>query len=386
RIAGSIMGAWVEAMPEGMFLKSEGFALDLFEPGGRLTLAAYCAANDIPYAHTGVPISKEIFIAYGRQFQKEFVPEVEERKAAVVKRTESGFETEFEDGHRVRSRRVVVAAGIASYARIPDPLQRLPRSLSSHSSEHSIFERFAGQTVAVIGGGSSAMDTAAALRRRGAHVTVYARRHDIRFQTPLGRRSVWDKLRAPMTSLGPGWKSVLCTEAPLLFHRMPNEFRTKIISRYLGPAPGWVVRDEVEGRIAIIGGTTVSGASVQDGRAHLILSHEDGSVSTTAADHVICATGFAISVGRTKFLDTGLADQIKHVQGSPLLTSHFESSVPGLYFIGPVAANAFGPMLRFACGAGFAARRVSRHHAVSCRQAAPSTVGKFRARSVGADA
>jgi cation diffusion facilitator CzcD-associated flavoprotein CzcO len=123
RIAGPVMGAWINTMPEGMFLKSEGFALDLFEPKGRFTLGAYCAAHGIAYADTGVPISKETFIAYGTQFQKQFVPQVEERTAVAVERTESGFTTTFDDGGRVASRMVVVAAGIASYARIPCPAE-----------------------------------------------------------------------------------------------------------------------------------------------------------------------------------------------------------------------------------------------------------------------
>jgi hypothetical protein len=39
---------------------------------------------------------------------------------------------------------------------------------------------------------------------------------------------------------------------------------------------------------------------------------------------------------------------------------NFESTVPALYFVGPAAANSFGPIQRFAVGAYFAARRVSR--------------------------
>jgi hypothetical protein len=42
-----------------------------------------------------------------------------------------------------------------------------------------------------------------------------------------------------------------------------------------------------------------------------------------------------------------------------VLSSNFESSVPGLYFTGLVAANSFGPVMRFAFGAGFAARRLT---------------------------
>jgi thioredoxin reductase len=386
RLAGTIMGAWINNMPEGMYLKSEGFALDLFEPSRRFTLAAFCQWQGIPYADTGMPISKDTFIAYGQAFQQRFVPQVEERRAVSVTRHGRGFRTVFEDGIEIASHRVVVAAGVGSYARIPQAMQTVPPDFCSHSSHHGDFAGFEGKTVVVVGGGSSAMDTAAALLRRGARVTVVARRREVRFQTPLGARSTWARVRAPMTTLGPGWKSVLCTQAPWLFHSMPDRFRTAVVTRYLGPAPGWVVKDEVEGAVPIISGTTVSAARMDAGRVHLTLTHESGPQTTLTVDHVVCATGFKIEVDRTKFLAPELARQIRHLDGAPKLSSHFESSVPGLYFIGPVAANAFGPMLRFACGAGFAARRVSDRLAATAQRVPHAVAGEAYHRSCPVDA
>jgi hypothetical protein len=43
------------------------------------------------------------------------------------------------------------------------------------------------------------------------------------------------------------------------------------------------------------------------------------------------------------------------------LSMNFESSVPGAYFVGPVAALSFGPLFRFVCGAEFAAPALARH-------------------------
>jgi thioredoxin reductase len=53
--------------------------------------------------------------------------------------------------------------------------------------------------------------------------------------------------------------------------------------------------------------------------------------------------------------------------GAPRLSSTFATSVPGIYMIGPVAAHAFGPLLRFAAGSGFAARRLTYHLARQAR-------------------
>jgi len=46
--------------------------------------------------------------------------------------------------------------------------------------------------------------------------------------------------------------------------------------------------------------------------------------------------------------------------GTPTLSRWFESTLPGLFFVGPSAANAFGPLLRFARGAEFAVQALAR--------------------------
>jgi hypothetical protein len=87
-------------------------------------------------------------------------------------------------------------------------------------------------------------------------------------------------------------------------------------------------------------------------------------------DHVISATGYKVDLRRLGFLGQDLLHQIRSVENTPVLSPHFESSVPDLYFVGATAANSFGPLLRFAYGAGFAAQRLSRHLVQSGRRAA----------------
>jgi hypothetical protein len=55
-------------------------------------------------------------------------------------------------------------------------------------------------------------------------------------------------------------------------------------------------------------------------------------------------------------------------QRQPVLSSHFESSVPGLYFTGLASASCFGPAMRFLHGADYTARRVSQHIFAGQRQ------------------
>jgi hypothetical protein len=60
-------------------------------------------------------------------------------------------------------------------------------------------------------------------------------------------------------------------------------------------------------------------------------------------------------------LNADLVKRIAKIDNAPVLSSNFETSVPGLYFVGLAAANSFGPMLRFVFGAGFTSRRLSKH-------------------------
>jgi thioredoxin reductase len=107
-------------------------------------------------------------------------------------------------------------------------------------------------------------------------------------------------------------------------------------------------------------GYTPQGAEVRDGKVHLHLRGQDGTQREVVADHVISATGYKVDLERLTFLSSEIRSQLKSVANTPVLSSSYESSVPGLYFVGVAAANSFGPVMRFAFGADFAARTVSR--------------------------
>src|SRR5229473_6386190 len=85
RIFGSPMHAWARHMPQGMHLKSEGFASDLYDPEAKFTLKAYCSERAIPYADIGLPVAIETFIAYGLEFQRRYAPDVENVQITSLK-------------------------------------------------------------------------------------------------------------------------------------------------------------------------------------------------------------------------------------------------------------------------------------------------------------
>ena len=74
RIFGTPLHSWRTQMPKGMFLKSEGFASNLYDPDGAFTLERFCATKNLGYADYNHPVPLDTFCAYGLAFQERFVP------------------------------------------------------------------------------------------------------------------------------------------------------------------------------------------------------------------------------------------------------------------------------------------------------------------------
>ncbi len=364
RAFGTPMQTWRTAMPAGMHLKSHGFASTLYDPEGRFPLSAYCREHGIPYADADLPVAGGTFTEYGLEFARRHVPMLDERSITALRAVEfgaarrPGFEVEFADGEVVQTRQVVCAVGITHYAHVAPVLADLPSHLLSHSSDNHDLSKFAGRTVMVVGGGASAADCAALLSEAGAITHLVTRGGALRFHAPPAPRSRRERMRSPLSTIGTGWKSMFYARAPHLFHAMPSQMRIDITRRHLGPAPCWFVRDQVERAVDVRTSTSVTRAFARGDQAVLELEGPDGA-ATLAVDHVVAATGYRVDLGRLPFLDRGLLGRVGIEHGMPKLSNRFESTVPGLYFVGPPAANAFGPLLRFACGAGFTARRIT---------------------------
>lgn len=379
RIFGKPMESWLTQMPRDMLLKSEGFASSLFDPAGRHTLQHYCQERGLPYADLGLPVSLGTFSAYGLAFQKRAVPTLEKTMVTALRKTAQGFSLQLDNGKSLAARRVVMAVGISHFAHLPESLAGLPRERVTHSSAHTDFARFKGQDVVVLGAGSSAIDVAVLLREAGARVRIAARRSEIEIHSKMRLPRPWsDKLRQPMSGIGPSWRSWCFTHLPGVFHHLPEARRLKWTKTHLGPAGGWFMADRFS-RVPRLAGHTLTGAGLQGDKVRLEFTTRDGAHPVIEADHVIAATGYRPDVNRLTFLEPSLAQALATVNDTPILSANFQSSVPGLYFVGPVAANSFGPLMRFAVGAGFVARRLSRHLAAT----APRPVTADRVAVVG---
>ena len=371
RIFGTPMSSWRNHMAAGTFLKSFGFASSLYDPGSTFTLAHFCQEQGLPYSDVTDPVPIETFVAYGLEFQRRFVPNLEETDITSVTSAPEGFALTTQTGELVLARRVVLAAGITHFGHIPQEFAGLSAngssdpssSLVSHSSQHTSVKRFNGRTVAVIGAGASAADLAGLLQEAGADCTPCRSQQ----RDPLPRAAAdWaspplpahpqdpvpDSERAGLRVSAP-----ICHSSSTLCPRICASVRSR--GSMARPRAG-SQRARSSATSPCIWGSTSTATKNENG-AHLHLSHRDGTAKDLHVDHIIAATGYKVQLQRLGFLDPDLRRQMKTFKGVPVLNTNFESSVPGLYLVGLAAAPSFGPLCRFAYGAKFTAPRIAKH-------------------------
>lgn len=374
RVFGEAMSFWQQNMPGGMCLRSPWEASNLSDPSGDFSIDAFEAASGAPVSR---PIPLERFISYGRWFQANAVPNLEQTRVAEVRKEGTGFAVALADGEVVRCTRVVVAGGIGPFAARLRQFSGIPAELASHSSDHRELEKFSGQRVVVIGGGQSALESAALLHERRAKVELLVRDTIVRWtwQRPWLHtfRPVGATLYA-WPDVGPAFISHAVAR-PGFFSLLPRNIQDAWRRKSLRPTGiGWL--KPRLGGIRISTGVAVASATPRGDQLELKLS--DGS--KRLVDHVLMATGYRINVRKYPYLSESLKSSLRLVEGCPELGRGFESSVPGLHFVGAPAVWSYGPLMRFVAGADFAARAVYRVVATARHATASRLIGSFPPR------
>jgi cation diffusion facilitator CzcD-associated flavoprotein CzcO/predicted ATP-grasp superfamily ATP-dependent carboligase len=347
-VIGRPMEFWRTQMPHGMLLRSRWRSSHIADPGRGLTLDVFERERG---AKLAAPIPIEDFIAYGEWYQRRVVPEPDQRRLELLERANGGFELGLDDGETIAATHVVVATGLREFASRPQPLAGLPADLVSHSADHVDFAAFDGKSVLVVGGGQSALESAALLCEAGADVEVLARRAAIKWLQPdnapgLGARV--NRLILPPTDVGgrvTGWIAA----APDLYRGVPEELQPTVYRRVAGPAGADWLRPRLE-RATLTMERKVVRAEAGGG---VEVELDDGSTRTV--DHVLMATGFDVDMASLSFLGPSLLAALERASGYPVLGPGLESSVPGLHIIGAPASHSFGPIMRFVVGTWYAA-------------------------------
>jgi cation diffusion facilitator CzcD-associated flavoprotein CzcO len=363
-IFGQPLQLWRDHMPSGMLLRSYWWATNLSHPQKQFQFTHYFKAYNLEPPD---PLSRETFIDYALWYQKHVVPDVDETYVASIEREERLFKVTLVDGRVLRSQAVVMAPGLAYYVYRAPEYQHLPAELVSHTADHATFAPFAGKRVAVIGGGQSALETAALLHESGADVDIIMRR-SVRWLSgdSLNDRTLIRRIRYPKAGIAPGWFNWGLEKLPYTFQQLPRATKDRLLRgrAAYGPAGSHWLKPRILGQVNLREQCRVERISEEDDGVALTLS--DNQV--VKVDHVILGTGYRVDVNKLPMLSPALVSEVQTYHDAPVLTSSFESSVPGLYFIGISSLSSCGPLFRFVvgtdaaarCVAGSAARQVAR--------------------------
>ncbi len=362
RIFGDPMWFWKSQMPAGMLLRSDWGASQLWDPAHKYSLETYQSETGDRFSS---PVPLQGFVNYGLWFQRKAVPHLDNRKISLIESDASSFRVSLADGEVLKTQRVIIAAGISPFARSPAEFAGLPAELVSHSSENVPFTRFRGKTVAVIGGGQSALESAVLLAENGAAVELLVRgappkylgwRKKIKSLGPVS------KLFYSWTDVGPAGISNIVS-IPALLGAFPRDTQDYLRKRSIRPAGAGWLKPRLE-QVKMTCRRFVTAAKPVGEKLRITL--DDGS--ERSVDHVLLGTGYRIDISRYDFLSPAIVAKIKTADGFPQLTGAFESSVPGLHFLGAPAAWSYGPLMYFVSGTKFAARKLSRHLASNGRK------------------
>jgi len=352
-VFGEPMEFWAHKMPEGMLLRSPRVASSLSDPDRAFTLEAYETASK---TEPRAPVPLDTFVEYGRWFRHQLGSDLDERTVQRLDRDQSGFKLTLQDGEEIRSKAVVIAAGIGPFRKKPAVFRNLSPQQVIHCYEGREVRKFAGKRVAVIGAGQSALESAALLHEANAEVEVVARESHLRW---IGMH-LWLHHMGPISSLlysphdiGPVGISRLVAY-PKVVSRIPVTLRDRIRTRAVRPAGAPWLRSRLKGVTITTGRGVSQAAAVGD---EVALKLDDGS--ERRVDHVMLGTGYRVDISRYDFLPQDIVRDIRQFDGYPKLDSGFRSSVPGLHFIGATAARSFGPLLCFVAGTEFASRELT---------------------------
>jgi cation diffusion facilitator CzcD-associated flavoprotein CzcO len=353
------MQLWREHMPQGMLLRSYWWATNISDPQKQYGLEQFCQVTGQPERLLD-PAARETVIDYGLWFYQQAVPNADQTYVRTIEHQETQFTLTLEDERIITCKAVVMAPGLGYYVHRPSEYHHLPNAVLSHTADHRSFERFAGQSVVILGGGQSALETAALAHESGAHVQLVARRPLAWIEGSASfpeQRSFLERLRSPKAGIAPGWFQWQLEHFPYFFQSLPRITKDGILHSVgsYGPMGASWLKPRVVGQVDLHEAQRVEQIREGANGVEVTLSNQQ----MLKADHVILGTGYRVDIKRLPMLHPSLLSQIKTYRNAPILSNSFEASVSGLYFIGFTSVLSCGPLYRFVHGTDAAARQIA---------------------------
>jgi FAD-dependent urate hydroxylase len=327
KLFGYPMDFWKNQMPQDMFIRTPHEFVSFSDAKDELTIQQYSEETGTELV---TPLPRPIFVDYANWFAQKAGIEFTTQLVTKVEHKEGYYEVTSDKGEIHTTRNVIVATGVEHYKFFPGFLKEFPSNLVTHTSGYTSFSQFKGKKVVVLGSGQSAWEAAGLLHRDGADVELVYRKSGPNYagsrENEIALRDVGD-----------------------VFYNLPLEEKKQGWGQSAGSVAHFL-KPYVEGIVPQNFGVAINNIE-QINEDEIRLSLSNGSEKIV--NHIIAATGFHINVDKVPFFNSELLSEIdredEYVQ-FPKLNESFESSVPGLYFAGPLSSHSHGPTFRFILG------------------------------------
>lgn len=327
KLFGYPMDFWKNQMPQDMFIRTPHEFVSFSDSKDELTIQQFSEETGTELV---TPLPRPIFVAYANWFAEKAGIEFTKELVTKVIQKDGYYEVTSDSGDQFLTKNIIVATGVEHYKHLPNLLSNFPAHLVSHTSGYTSFEQFKGKKVVVLGSGQSAWEAAGLLHREGADVELVYRKEGPNYagsrENEIALRDVGDIFyNLPLEEKKPGWGQ-----------------SSGSVAHFLKPY--------VEGIVPQNAGVAVEKVEqINEDEMKLVLSNGTEKI----VNHIIAATGFHINLDKVPFFNTELLATIEREEGYsqfPKLNEAFESSVPGLYFAGPLSSHSHGPTFRFILG------------------------------------
>ena len=158
----------------------------------------------------------------------------------------------------------------------------------------------------------------------------------------------------PPTDVGPPGLNQI-TARPRLFQAFPLALQERIAYRSIRPAASSWLEPRV-GQVTLTVGTDDRRGAHRGRGAHADAGRRERAGGRLPRD----GHRLQVDLARHPLIGPDLLASLDLFGGAPRLRRGFESSLPGLHFVGAMAAQSFGPLMRFVSGTTYAAPSASR--------------------------
>lgn len=326
-VVGSPLALW-RSLPQSMHLRTKLTAR--FDPLGTGDFGQYLAARGIA-EDPSVSIPRELFVRYAQWVLDRERLRIVDAVVTDLSQEEGTFVTRLAGGEVLRAPHAVIATGAAAHAYVPNELvdTGIP---ARHSLFVTDYASLRGTHVCVVGGRQSAFEAAVLAAEAGAARVSIVFPHE----TPRFAPSDWSFLK----------EEIARVRARRHFGALSAGERQAVIDAF-----------DREGRHTL---EPALAMRIEHPAIH-IYEHTDAKefLQSDVPATVISATGFQPHIQKVSCIAPSLLSGIAHAGGLPVLSSGFESSVPGLFVAGILATGSFGPLLEYMHGCAAAAEVIA---------------------------